>query len=62
MRDDDGEAAALVWWRLAPDEDAAALVEEEACVVCLLGCWEEVCSEGGCWRKAAMKEERKYGR
>ena len=35
--------------------------EEDAWVVCLACCWL-VWREGPCWRKAEMKEERKYGR
>lgn len=49
------------------DDDAAPLgVLTLACWWlwwCLLGCWaEEPWIEGPCWRKAAMKEDRKKGR
>jgi hypothetical protein len=38
------------------DEDETAAVW---LLWCLLGCWFVCCRLGPCWRKAAMKEERK---
>jgi len=35
---------------------------EETWVVCLLGCCEDDIADGGCWRNAAKKVDRKKGR
>jgi len=56
VRDEDGDG--LEWWLVVVD----VVEDDDACVVCLLGCCEEAWMEGDCWRKAAIKEERKYGR
>lgn len=57
-RDGDAVAAAVLLDGVV-DDVAVWLV---AVVVCLFGCWAEDWMEGPCWRKAAMKEERKKGR
>jgi len=46
--------------------DGVCWAVADACVECLLGCWDEALAlervAGVCWRKAAKKVERKKGR